>query len=121
MTVHKPKTGSLPFDESKYLQIGEQDGLLRFDHDTLPITTRLPLPGIMIFVHGVNSDGEWYDEAETGLCAGLNARLHRRVHDAGRGAQEGIAMTPARYLKQLTRDGFINPLMKPRTLSLIHI
>ena len=115
MSVHKPKAGSLPFDESKYLQIGEKDGLLRFDHDTLPITTRLPLPGIMIFVHGVNSDGEWYDEAETGLCAGLNARLHRRVHDAGRGAQEGIAMTPARYLKQLTRDGFINPLMKPRT------
>ena len=38
----------------------------------------LPLPGVVIFVHGVNSDGEWYDAAEQGLCAGLNARLARK-------------------------------------------
>lgn len=33
------------------------------------------LPGIIIFVHGVNSDGEWYEQAEQGLIAGLNTRL----------------------------------------------
>lgn len=35
------------------------------------------LPGIVIFVHGVNSEGEWYDAAEAALCQGLNERLRR--------------------------------------------
>ncbi|MDR5750070.1 MULTISPECIES: DUF3274 domain-containing protein [unclassified Caballeronia] len=35
------------------------------------------LPGIIIFVHGVNSEGEWYDDAEAALCEGLNKRLNR--------------------------------------------
>ena len=35
----------------------------------------LQLPGIIIFVHGVNSEGEWYDPAEGFLCEGLNERL----------------------------------------------
>ena len=38
---------------------------------------RLPphMPGVIIFVHGVNSEGEWYDVAEQALCEGLNERL----------------------------------------------
>ena len=35
------------------------------------------LPGVIIFVHGVNSEGEWYDDAEVALCEGLNKRLNR--------------------------------------------
>lgn len=35
------------------------------------------MPGVIIFVHGVNSDGEWYENAETHLLAGLNKRLGR--------------------------------------------
>ncbi len=35
----------------------------------------LQLPGLIIFVHGVNSEGEWYDKAEKALCEGLNERL----------------------------------------------
>lgn len=35
----------------------------------------LQLPGLVIFVHGVNSEGEWYDHAEKALCDGLNKRL----------------------------------------------
>lgn len=34
------------------------------------------LPGLIIFVHGVNSEGEWYDLAEKQLCEGLNERLN---------------------------------------------
>ncbi len=33
------------------------------------------MPGVIIFVHGVNSEGEWYDPAEQALCDGLNERL----------------------------------------------
>ncbi|MBV8041524.1 hypothetical protein [Pluralibacter sp.] len=35
----------------------------------------LQLPGLIVFVHGVNSEGEWYDHAENALCDGLNKRL----------------------------------------------
>ena len=34
------------------------------------------LPGIIIFVHGVNSEGEWYEDAEKNICSGLNTRLN---------------------------------------------
>jgi len=33
------------------------------------------MPGVIIFVHGVNSEGEWYDAEEEALCDGLNERL----------------------------------------------
>jgi pimeloyl-ACP methyl ester carboxylesterase len=36
------------------------------------------MPGVIIFVHGVNSEGEWYDVAESALCDGLNLRLNRK-------------------------------------------
>ncbi len=32
-------------------------------------------PGIIIFVHGVNSTGEWFATAEKNICNGLNTRL----------------------------------------------
>ncbi|VEJ54181.1 T6SS effector phospholipase Tle3 domain-containing protein [Pragia fontium] len=38
------------------------------------------LPSIIIFVHGVNSEGEWYRNAEANFCAGLNLRLGREGH-----------------------------------------
>lgn len=48
-------------------------------NDTLSALCMIPpqQPGIIIFVHGVNSEGEWYESAESGLIAGLNERLHR--------------------------------------------
>lgn len=39
------------------------------------ITKGTHLPGVIIFVHGVNSEGEWYSKAEKFLCEGLNTRL----------------------------------------------
>ena len=36
-----------------------------------------PLPCTVILVHGVNSEGEWYNAAEDYLCQGLNDRLGR--------------------------------------------
>ncbi|CAG4920532.1 T6SS effector phospholipase Tle3 domain-containing protein [Paraburkholderia saeva] len=35
------------------------------------------MPGTIIFVHGVNSEGEWYAKAEEQFCKGLNLRLGR--------------------------------------------
>ncbi|APW35844.1 hypothetical protein RD110_00285 [Rhodoferax koreense] len=35
------------------------------------------MPGTIIFVHGVNSEGEWYGDAAAQFCLGLNYRLGR--------------------------------------------
>lgn len=59
---------------------------------------RIPphMPGIIIFVHGVNSAGEWYDAAEEALCDGLNDRLRRR---------DGTSLIPHTYTDEPERDG----------------
>jgi hypothetical protein len=76
---------------------------------------QLPLPGIVIFVHGVNSDGEWYKAAEEGLCKGLNTRMARNDDQLHYCTVEGGKMTPVKYLKDLTSDGYLNPKKTPET------
>lgn len=75
----------------------------------------MPLPGVVIFVHGVNSEGEWFGPAEEGLCKGLNRRLGRLDDQMMFKGPEGGQLTPAKYVKFLTNDGFINPKMTPQT------
>ncbi|AZF18668.1 DUF3274 domain-containing protein [Pseudomonas sp. R3-18-08] len=41
------------------------------------------LPGVVIFLHGVNDPGASYESVETGLCQGLNERLDRPDLKAG--------------------------------------
>ncbi|KVD16050.1 hypothetical protein WI80_00035 [Burkholderia ubonensis] len=75
----------------------------------------MPLPGVVIFVHGVNSEGEWFGPAEQGLCRGLNRRLGRLDDQMMFKGPDGGQLTPATYIKSLTKDGFINPKMTPQT------
>uniref|UniRef100_UPI000AF4CDE9 T6SS effector phospholipase Tle3 domain-containing protein n=2 Tax=Pseudomonas savastanoi TaxID=29438 RepID=UPI000AF4CDE9 len=42
------------------------------------------LPGVVIFLHGVNDPGASYESVETGLCQGVNERLDRPDLVAGR-------------------------------------
>jgi pimeloyl-ACP methyl ester carboxylesterase len=42
------------------------------------------LPGVVIFLHGVNDPGAAYESVETGLCQGVNERLDRPDLRAGR-------------------------------------
>ncbi|HGO5392157.1 TPA: hypothetical protein ACK2W2_000757 [Klebsiella michiganensis] len=58
----------------------------------------LQLPGLIIFVHGVNSEGEWYNNAEVALCSGLNQRL---------GLQEQYSLIANEYY-----DGIFEPCEK---------
>lgn len=74
-------------------------------HSQIDTFEQLPLPGVIIFVHGVNSDGEWYGAAEEGLCRGLNHRLGR-----------GNDFVPVPYGAEITADGFVNPDMSADTL-----
>jgi len=70
---------------------------------------QMPLPGVIIFVHGVNSEGEWYQPAEDGLCKGLNRRLGRLSDQMSHPGIEAGQLTPAQYTESLTPDGFLNP------------
>lgn len=54
----------------------------------------IQLPGLVIFVHGVNSEGEWYKTAEQYLCEGLNRRLGLKDTE--------FALTPITYNEDST-------------------
>src|SRR5690242_8115999 len=75
----------------------------------------MPLPGVVIFVHGVNSEGEWFEAAEAGLCKGLNRRLARLDDQMEHKGPEGGQLTPVNYIDSLTPDGFINPNMNSKS------
>ncbi|WP_175951958.1 DUF3274 domain-containing protein [Burkholderia sp. BCC0405] len=47
------------------------------DGNAALVPIQRPVPCIVIFVHGVNSEGEWYRDAETAIIKGLNERLGR--------------------------------------------
>ena len=48
-----------------------------------PVQVPRDLPGIVIFIHGVNDPGAAYSFVEEGLCQGLNERLSRNDLRAG--------------------------------------
>jgi len=89
--------------------LGCNTGTVCLSPKHLDVIMQLPLPGIVIFVHGVNSDGEWYGQAEEGLCDGLNDRLKRQDEHLAYPTPEGGQLRAARYIPDLTSKGFINP------------
>ena len=80
----------------------------------LDVEEPLPLPGVIIFVHGVNSMGEWFDDSELGLLAGLNTRLQRKDEQLHSIKGSGL-LRPAGYMGELTEDGYIHDDLKSTT------
>ncbi|MCK9262032.1 MAG: hypothetical protein M0P63_19995, partial [Azoarcus sp.] len=68
---------------------------------------QLRLPGAVIFVHGVNSDGEWFDAAEEGLCKGLNNRLARNCAQMKYDGVEAGELRPVSYTDEIDSEGFL--------------
>lgn len=99
-----------PACSEENILLGAKIGLSLLGGKHLDVLMQLPLPGITIFVHGVNSDGEWYKQAEEGLCKGLNQRLKRCDEHMTHPTPEGGQLRPATYLPELTPDGYINPI-----------
>ncbi|WEF35291.1 T6SS effector phospholipase Tle3 domain-containing protein [Pseudoduganella chitinolytica] len=91
------------------MMLGVTPGVSLITEKHLDVLMQLPLPGIVIFVHGVNSDGEWYKQAEEGLCKGLNERLKRCSEHMVHPTPEGGQLRPATYQPELTPEGYINP------------
>jgi len=66
---------------------------------------QLPLPGVIIFVHGVNSMGEWFNESEHGLCEGLNQRMARTPEKMTYGNVGGGCLRPNEYGAEIDEKG----------------
>ncbi|WP_317205722.1 DUF3274 domain-containing protein [Janthinobacterium sp.] len=103
------------FDSGENILVGTHTGPVLFNEQYLDVVQQMSLPGIIIFVHGVNSDGEWYSQTEDGLCKGLNERLKRGDEHMKFATPEGGQLTPAKYMSELTPAGFINPKMQADT------
>lgn len=99
----------MTIDERDIFTVGDGSGSTLLSDSYLDVVMQLPLPGIVIFVHGVNSDGEWFQAAEEGLCKGLNTRMARNEGQLHHCTIEGGKLTPVTYLKDLTPDGYLNP------------
>ncbi|MFL9885206.1 hypothetical protein PQR66_19340 [Paraburkholderia agricolaris] len=98
------------------IEVGSAQGVSLIDKDNeLVCVKQMPLPGVVIFVHGVNSEGEWYTPAEKGLCDGLNRRLGRLDDQMVHKGVVGGQMSPASYIESLTPQGYINPKMTSNT------
>lgn len=98
-----------PTPEGDCLFFANGSAHTNFESATFNIPHPLPLPGIVILVHGVNSDGEWYEATERGLCAGLNERLGRRSDQMEYPGAASGQLTPIEYMDELTDQGYINP------------
>lgn len=108
-----------PYDDPHNVILGEATGVTLLNQDqALNVLLQMPLPGIVIFVHGVNSDGEWYTQAEAGLCQGLNDRLKRNKGQIAFPTPVGGQLRPANYMPDLTPDGYINPKKSDKTFIL---
>ncbi|UOB58103.1 DUF3274 domain-containing protein [Burkholderia pyrrocinia] len=96
--------------ESPPIVVGRTEGPMLFDkNNRLVCVKQLPLPGVVIFVHGVNSEGEWFEASEEGLCEGLNRRLGRLDDQMKYQGVDAGQLTPAKYTEGVTPDGFLNP------------
>ena len=71
------------------------------------------MPGIVIFVHGVNSDGEWYLDASKEFARGLNQRLGREdlkgLEKDTKGDEDKV--TANRYLKSVRGERVKSPVI----------
>ncbi|WP_420984096.1 T6SS effector phospholipase Tle3 domain-containing protein, partial [Burkholderia contaminans] len=99
-----------PRPDPPQIIVGRSDGVSMWTKGTRLICIKqLPLPGIVIFVHGVNSEGEWFEAAEQGLCDGLNRRLGRLDDQLEYRGIDAGQLVPAKYTESVTPDGFLNP------------
>ncbi|MGS0892567.1 T6SS effector phospholipase Tle3 domain-containing protein [Burkholderia stagnalis] len=101
--------------DSSQTQVGGGSGTMLFNRNDLECVMQMPMPGVVIFVHGVNSEGEWFTAAEKGLCAGLNRRLGRYDDQLFWKGPVAGQMSPVSYIESLTPDGFLNPEMSSKT------
>lgn len=100
--------------QNRYL-VANGNGVMTLSQSDYLCVMQMPLPGIVIFVHGVNSEGEWFEPGEEGLCAGLNQRLGRLDDQLTHCGPKGGQMAPMHYMKSLTDDGFINPKLTSKS------
>lgn len=88
--------------------LAEWTTITHINHSVVNVPLPLQMPGIVVFVHGVNSDGEWFDAAEQGLCEGLNERMKRQSKHLVHHGPESGQLAPVSYAPELTSAGYID-------------
>lgn len=104
-----PNGGASTGAGARGIPVGGGQSTTLFSNSHYVCPKQMPLPGVVIFVHGVNSEGEWFTAAEEGLCRGLNRRLGRLDDQMMFKGVEGGQMQPVQYTESLTPDGYLNP------------
>jgi hypothetical protein len=79
------------------------------DRDTLQ---QLPLPGIVIFVHGVNPTASGTRRPKRDV-QGLNERLKRSCHHLQHRGVEGGELKAVNYGAEITAEGFLIRRCRP--------
>ncbi|OAI62514.1 membrane protein [Ralstonia solanacearum] len=104
----------MPNDNKDYHVIASASGILHSNRagDRLVEIPR-ELPGIVIFIHGVNDPGAVYETVETGLNQGLNERLSRTDLNKGEygGRYKAVKAKPKDKLRKWDRDVLYDPDM----------
>nr|WKF61386.1 hypothetical protein HUO10_005917 [Paraburkholderia busanensis] len=99
--------------EPPRIVVAQGTGVTLLSNSRFVCVMQQPLPGVVIFVHGVNSEGEWFEAAEKGLCLGLNRRLARLDDQLMYTGVSAGQLLPAQYTDSLTPEGFLNPALLP--------
>ncbi|MDB0554394.1 hypothetical protein LBW46_25640, partial [Ralstonia solanacearum] len=104
----------MPDDNKDYHVIASASGILHSNRagDRLVEIPR-DLPGIVIFIHGVNDPGAVYETVETGLNQGLNERLSRTDLNKGEygGRYKAIKTKPKDKLRNSDKEVLYDPDM----------
>ncbi|SCX56018.1 DUF3274 domain-containing protein [Variovorax sp. EL159] len=108
LTPVKPDPGTYQWVKGKVTGIDEKQ-----EDRTHTVGVPPLMPGIVIFVHGVNSDGEWYFDASEQFAKGLNQRLGRedlrRLEKDTRGDKDKA--TANRYLNHIEGERIPSPVI----------
>lgn len=99
-------------DPSEFRSISAPMGVPGMHRTDAPVGA---LPGLVIFVHGVNSDGEWYEASEQGLIRGLNARLGLDQAVSSEAKLQAVGYRP-----ELRPNGSINAAVTGKTFIADH-
>ena len=111
----KPADQETETPSTRHCSMSEWLTHLHINHSIVDVPLQLHAPGIVIFVHGVNSDGEWYQQTEHGLCEGLNTRMKRRSEHLAWDGPKGGQLTPVPYGPELTSDGYVHPKVNSKS------
>lgn len=95
-------------DDLLQILVGGGLGMMLFNCNDFECVMQMLLLGVVIFVYGVNLEGEWFQEVEKGLCVGLNWCMGCYDDQLFYWGLVVGQMMLVSYIESLMLDGFLN-------------